>query len=109
MIWSSPGAKARRASCDARNGTDEAQYAMPLSEFKCSYFDSEESALEYIGNKNLSTNPHYSEKMEKYYVVDQNRLTDSIQKAIQDAITTLHVKVELGMEYEVGKTWADCH
>lgn len=88
---------------------DEAQYAMPLSEFKCSYFDSEESALEYIGNKNLSTNPHYSEKMEKYYVVDQNRLTDSIQKAIQDAITTLHVKVELGMEYEVGKTWADCH
>ena len=109
MRWSSPGVKTRRTSCEVRNVTDECQYAMPLSFFKSSYFDTEEEALEYKVNNKMNTNVHFSEKMNKFYLVESNKLSEIILKAIDDTVNFLNIRVDLGMEYEVGRTWYDCH
>ncbi len=109
MRWSSPGVKTRRTSCEVRNVTDECQYAMPLSYFDASYFETEEEALEYKENKNMNTNVHFSEKKNMYYLVEPNKLSKIVIEAIEDTVSFLNVKVDLGMEYEVGRTWYDCH
>lgn len=88
---------------------DECQYAMPLSFFKSSYFDTEEEALEYKENNKMNTNVHFSEKMNKFYLVESNKLSEIILKAIDDTVNFLNIRVDLGMEYEVGRTWYDCH
>lgn len=82
---------------------------MPLSFFKSIYFDTEEEALEYKENNKMNTNVHFSEKMNKFYLVEPNKLSEIILKAIDDTVNFLNIRVDLGMEYEVGRTWYDCH
>ena len=82
---------------------------MPLSYFDASYFETEEEALEYKENKKMNTNVHFSEKKNMYYLVEPNRLSKIVIQAIDDTVNFLNIKVDLGMEYEVGRTWYDCH
>ena len=57
----------------------------------------------------MNTNVHFSEKMNKFYLVESNKLSEIILKAIDDTVNFLNIRVDLGMEYEVGRTWYDCH
>ena len=109
MIQSDSCTKVRRAVCVARNVMDECQYAMPLSFFKATYFETEEEALQHKKETGSNTNPHFSEKLSKYYLVEPNKLTSVIEKSIKDTVDFLKLKVDLGFEFEVGKNWADCH
>lgn len=101
--------KTRRASCEARNETDEVQYALPKNQANFKMFDTEDEAKEYVANNNIPTVVEFSEKFQKFYITKENILTDAILDGIDKSIEYLNIKVYLGMEYQVGRTWADCH
>ena len=88
---------------------DEAQYALPKDMYSCTFFDTEEEAEAYRIESGSHTNYHLSEKNGKYYISEPNLLTEAILDSIDKAIAFLNVKVYLGMEYEVGRCWRDCH
>ena len=104
-----PDTKVRRVSCVTRNEMDEAQYALPKDMYRCTFFDTEEEAEAYRVESGSHTNYHFSEKANKFYISEPNLLTEAILDSIDKAIDFLNVKVYLGMEYEIGRCWRDCH
>ena len=88
---------------------DEAQYALPKDMYSCTFFDTEEEAEAYRVESGSHTNYHFSEKANKFYISEPNLLTEAILDSIDKAIDFLNVKVYLGMEYEIGRCWRDCH
>lgn len=95
--------------CDTCNVADEAQYALPKDMYSCTFFDTEEEAEAYRVESGSHTNYHFSEKANKFYISEPNLLTEAILDSIDKAIDFLNVKVYLGMEYEIGRCWRDCH
>ena len=88
---------------------DESQLAIPFEYFKPSYFNTEEEAFEYKKEHKLHTNPHYSEKLDKWYICNNNLISDTIKQSIDEAAQYLNIAVELGIEWEIEKSWYGCH
>lgn len=73
------------------------------------YFDTEEESEAFRIENGINTTTHFSEKISKYYLSKPNILTEAILDSIDKVIDFLNIKVYLGMEYEIGRCWRDCH
>lgn len=88
---------------------DEVQLAIPKTMFSADYFESEEEAKQFKTDNHSLTSVHYSENLDKYYIVKPNVLTEKIEESISDVEKIFNMNVSLGYEFECGRSWADCH
>lgn len=89
---------------------DEAQLATNPKLIKTKTFKSKEEAKEFVenwkGDYSLSS---IKEEKDKYFVGLPNVVSKSIADAIKNTEKELKVKVEMGFDWDLGRTWEDCH
>lgn len=87
---------------------DELQFDLGKDLLKLYEFDSEEEAKEAKKlYKDSSAIGHTKEG--KYYFCESNILSTIINEEIYKVCIDLELRVPLGMEYNVGANWKDCH
>lgn len=89
---------------------DEAQLAVNPKLIKTKTFKSKEEAEEFVknwkGDYSLSS---IKKGKDKYFVGLPNVVSKSIADAIKNTEEELKVKVEMGFDWDLGRTWEDCH
>ena len=87
---------------------DEQQLAVNPKLIKFKMFETKEEAEEFIAKwegSQLSALGHGK----KYYVALPNQVSSAILKACKRVEELLELKFELGIEWMVGRNWAECH
>lgn len=89
---------------------DEAQLAINPKLLSFETFDSEEEAKKYVEeNKNKGYSLSSISYGKKWYVCLPNDVSKAIEDAVKEASELLQLRVNLGIEWIVGKNWAECH
>ena len=90
---------------------DENQLVTNPSLIKYKIFSSKEEGEEFIKNWDFSKGQlsALTKGKEKYFVALPNVVSISIENAIKRVEQMLNTNVNFGMEWIVGRNWADCH
>ena len=97
--------KRRRESYVSRNVTDEQQYDMHSDLITIHKYKTEEEAKENL----ILTNNGISHVGDEFWVADENILTTTIEESIKHVCDNFKVKVPIGIEFNVGTNWSECH
>jgi hypothetical protein len=87
---------------------DECQYAAPKNLCKVKIFNTEEEAKEFAAITPLCSEVGHLEDG-RYYVGLDNILSQTIRKGVSRAVAHNDFKVELGIAWNVGSNWGQCH
>ena len=139
VIQSSPALKRRRASCVARNETDEVQYALHKSLIKVKSFYDPDVQSEYQltvdkwkaeGEKGKKPKSPFEKEAEQWlidnpikgqysdighldsglhYITLPNVISETILKAIDETVQEHNLRVPLGISWITGSNWYHCH
>lgn len=114
VIWSNPVKqnlsnkfclKRRRRCYGLRNEMDELQFSCPKSMFKIHEFDDVNEAKK----AKLSVEGAESHIDDKYWVAEENLLSEILIEQVAFVVKKFNLKVPLGMEWKLGRNWAECH
>ena len=86
---------------------DELQLDCPASIFDIHKFDSEDEAKVFCKDNNDSGAPSHVD--EEYWACSDNIVSDIILDSIYQVQTQLKLRVNLGIEWQIGNNWANCH
>lgn len=87
---------------------EEGLYSNPKL-FTFNTFETKEEAEEFVASWSGSQLSAISEAKGGFYVALPNPISESILLSMSEAETLLKIKVGMGMEYMLGRTWYDCH
>ena len=97
--------KRRRGCCGSRNVTDESQYSIHPDLLTIKKYDTEEEA---IANLTVHNNG-VSHVGKEFWVAEDNVLNKTLDDSIQYVCDNFKVKVPIGIEWQIGNSWLDCH
>lgn len=86
---------------------DELQLDCPSSVFDIHKFDNEDEAKAFCKANNDSGAP--SHVGDEYWCCPDNIVSDVILDSIYQVQTQLKLRVDLGIEWQIGTNWANCH
>ena len=84
---------------------DEQQYDMHSDLITIHKYKTEEEAKENL----ILTNNGISHVGDEFWVADENVLTTTIEESIKHVCDNFKVKVPIGIEFNVGTNWSECH
>ncbi len=98
-------------ACETINYHDELQIAADPKLFKFKTFKTKEQAEKFIKDwpKEKGQLSDIGKAKKGYYIALPNKISKAINKAMVHTEKLLKIRVKMGYEWMVGKTWADTH
>lgn len=86
---------------------DEMQLDCPSGLFDIHKFTDEDEAKEFV--KNTNNSGAISHVGNEYWACPDNIVSDILLNSISKVQSLLDIRVDLGIEWQVGTNWANCH